>query len=129
MVIILSSPNRLPKRMEVSFSLGDVVKITNPNSCMENHTITTMFGIENPRTIKEHTNPFLRGYPNLYGNNDEWRVEKIMGKYCTSILILLKNRRGQYTALSHSMVGAEPIRVIRKYKGNRIERMSIKNCR
>lgn len=115
--------------MVVSFSLGDVVKITNPNSCIPNYAITTLFGIENPITIKENTNPFLKEYPNLNGNNDEWRVEKIMGIYSECIFILLKNRCGQYTALSHSMVGTEPIRVIRKYKGNRIERMLFENCK
>ena len=115
--------------MKVSFSLGDVVKITNPGSCIPNYAITTMFGIENPRTIEENTIPFLKGYPYLDGNNDEWRVEKITTKYYTCIFILLKNRISQYCALSHSIVGAEPIRVIREYKGNRIERMSFKNCK
>lgn len=115
--------------MEVSFSLGDVVKITNPGSCIVNYAITTMFGIENPRTIEENTNPILKGYPNLCDNNDEWRVEKIIATYWTCIFILLKNRRSQYTALSHLIDSAEPIRVIRKYKGNRIERMSFKNCK
>lgn len=125
MVIILSSQNKPPKRIVVSFSLGDVVKITNPGSCIPNYSITTIFGIENPRTI----DPLLKGYPYLHGNNDEWRVEKIIATYCTCILILLKNRISQYCALSYSIVSAEPIRVIRKYKGKRIERMSFKNCK
>lgn len=115
--------------MEVSFSLGDVVKIINPGSCIPNDAITTLFGIENPRTIKEYLDGFLRTYPNLQGNNDEWRVEKITANYSTCIFILLKNRCCQYIALSHSMVGAEPIRVIRKYKGKRIEKMSFKHCK
>ena len=115
--------------MEVSFSLGDVVKITNPGSCIPNYTITTMFGIENPRTIKENTNPLLKEYPYLHNNNDEWRVEKIIAQYKTCIFILLKNRISQYCVLSHTIFGTEPIRVIREYKGNRIERMSFKNCK
>ena len=112
----------LPKKTKIvkklPYSIGDVVKIIKNGSCISDKYITKIFGLKDPKTINERWQ-FDNSYPNLENNVDEWKIIDAKHFRKGIIIILIKNRVGQYVVLcqhtSYDFCDYPIVKVVRKH--------------
>ena len=101
------------------YSVGDIVRILRPGSRLQNSAVQKCFGID-PLKFTDDINAYLE-----INERDVWKVVAIEAIYSFELKILLKNRINQYVVLAQNVKDPQVATLVRKYKGEREELMTL----
>ena len=110
---------------DVSYTIGDVVRIVYPGCCLSNIALETIFGIKDAIFFPDIDEVFGTPYPKLEGNTDEWKIIDVKAHYGNGFAILLRNRSKQCVVMNQLMYGGDVLKVVRKSK-RRIDALELK---
>jgi len=131
MDIIITNPKGMMACYHAPYSIGDIVKIKEPSSCLSDLIITKVFNVKNPLYYPKRLGceKWFNDYPLLKNDNNEWKIIDCKALYIGSFAILLVNRLKQYVVMCQStkMPYKGVITVVRKGKKrkNKIELQTI----
>ena len=67
----------------------------------------------------------MQGFPDLYNNDDDWKIIDVRSPYGARLLVLLRNRLNVYLCVADTTVSSDPIfSIVRKAK-KRIETLEL----
>ena len=105
MEVVLLTPSGHMSTVMLPYAIGDIVKIKSPNYCVINTSIENLFGIKNALVYPKHDEMMgLHDFPNLDKDTNDWKILDMQSVYTSSIVILLRNRVGEYVAMSQPVL-------------------------
>lgn len=133
LVKIITESSNWTSVVHLPYSIGDIVKIESPRSCLPNSAITTFFHLDKSLSYDKiiEDESILRDYPELRNDKNEWKVVDIKKiPFVSSLAVLLVNRSKQYIVMSQPTrvtfgINRDILRLVREGK-KRIKNITLK---